>query len=172
VARAQRLRIVRDGDLPLHFEAMPLRTPVLAVGWPAAVLACAAGVGLFVQSTSMTGEALAASLVLVGCSILVALVRCRRYEITVGQRMIDLRVGPFRRILPVGTVEALKAGPATSWRRLFADRELELTLSVNAQKAIVPTNNPDELRAALRMVNPGTETETDTETGPPPRWAG
>jgi hypothetical protein len=166
------VRIVRDGDLPLHFEAAPLKPAVVAVGWPVAILACAAGVLLYARAGSTVVEAAASLLALVGVSLVGGLARCRRYEITLGKRMIELRAGPFRRILPVGTVDAAKAGSATSWRRVFADRELELTLSVSAQKTIVPSNNPDELRAALRMANPGTETETGTETGPQPRSAG
>ena len=33
------LRIARDHDLPLHYEASPLGAPFLAIGWPAGVVA-------------------------------------------------------------------------------------------------------------------------------------
>ncbi len=168
------MRIVRDGDLPLHFEAAPLKPAVVAVGWPVAILACAAGV-LPVRAgrARQWSKRLPPFLALVGSSLVVGLVRCRRYEITVGQThdraagrarfAASCRWAPWKLQRPVRR----RAGGGS-----FADRELELTLSVSAQKTIVPTNNPDELRAALRMANPGTETETGTETGPPPRLAG
>jgi hypothetical protein len=80
---------------------------------------------------------------------MVVLIRCRCYEVTVGERRIELRLGPFRRTLPSGCVEAAMARPATSWRWLFAPRELVLTLSLETRPVIVPTNDPDDLRAAL-----------------------
>jgi hypothetical protein len=48
-------------------------------------------------------------------------------------------------------VETAAARPATSWRWLFAPRELALTLSLETRAVIVPTHEPDELRAALMM---------------------
>ena len=143
------VRITRDGDLPLHFEASPLKSWAVAVGWPAALVACTAGVAVFVRAGSALVEAVAALLIFIGGSMAVALVRCRRYEITVGKRMIELRAGPFNRLLPVGAVEAVKAGPATSWRRLYADLEAELVVGIEARSVVVPTNDEDELRRAL-----------------------
>jgi hypothetical protein len=87
--------------------------------------------------------------VVVGCALVVLLVRCRRYEITVGKRMIELRLGPFRRTLPVACVIDAVERPASSWRRFFASRELAIALSVEARPLNVPTREPQELRAAL-----------------------
>jgi len=39
--------------------------------------------------------------------------------------------------------------PSSSWRRFYAPRELVLSLSVETRPLIVPTHDPDELRAAL-----------------------
>ena len=143
------VRVSRHRFLPRHFDASPLKTWVGAVGWPATIFFCTAGVLLFVRAGSMVAEAAAALVILVGASLLVTLVRCRRYEISVSDRLVELRVGPFRRSLPVGCVEAVEARPATLWRRLFADRELELTLSVETSTVVVPTCDEDELRRAL-----------------------
>ena len=143
------MRITRDRDLPLHFEASPLEAPVKVAGWAVAVLTTAAGIAAFVKAGSTVVEAVAVGLVFIGGALVVALVRCRRYEVMVGERMIELRLGPFRRTLPAGCVEEATPRPASAWRRLFAPRELVLILSVDTQPMIVPTGEPDELREAL-----------------------
>ena len=143
------VRITRDRDLPLHYEASPLRAAVGAVGWPAGITAIVAGITAFVKAESGMGEAAAAVFVLIGCALMVALVRCRRYEVTVGQRMIELRLGLFRRRLPTGCVLDTAQRPASSWRRFYAPLEVVLTLSVETRPLIVPTHDPDELRAAF-----------------------
>jgi hypothetical protein len=94
-------------------------------------------------------EAAAACLILIGGTLVVALIRCRHYEVMVGERRIELRLGPFRRTLPTGCVETSTERPATSWRHLYASRELVLSLSVDTRPLIVPTHDPDELRAVL-----------------------
>jgi len=143
------VRITRDRDLPLHYEASPLEPSIGAVGWLAGIVAIVAGIVAFVKAESGMGEATAALLVLIGCTLVVALVRGRRYEVTIGQKMIELRLGFFRRRLPTGCVEAAMDRPSSSWRRLYAPRELVLSLSVEPPRLIIPTHDPDELRAAL-----------------------
>jgi len=143
------VRITRDPDLPLHYEVSSLKAAVRAAGWPAGIVATAAGISAFVNAESVMGEASGALLVLLGCTLVVALVRCRRYEVTIGQRMIELRLGLFRRMLPSGCVEEAEERPASSWRWLYAPWELVLTLSVETRPLIVPTHDPDELRSAL-----------------------
>ena len=149
------VRITRDGDLPLHYEASPLKTSVKVAAWPVAILATVGGIAGFVRAGSVAAEAVAALFVVVGCALMVSLVRCRRYELTVGKRMIELRMGSFRRTLPSGCVEKATTRPATSWRRLFAPQELVLRLSVETRPLIVPTHEPDDLRAALRTPGNG-----------------
>ena len=144
------VQITRDGDLPLHYEALPLRAAFGGVGWPVGIFAIVGGIAAFVRTNSVATEAVAACLVVAGCALVVLLVRCRRYEVTVGKRMTELRLGPFRRTLPTGCVTDTVEQPASSWRRFFAPRELVLSLSVETRPVIVPTNEPDELRAALQ----------------------
>jgi lysylphosphatidylglycerol synthetase-like protein (DUF2156 family) len=158
------IQINRDRDLPLHYEASPLEPAISIAGWPAGIVAIVAGIATYVQTLSWAGEIMAAVLVLIGCTLVVALVRCRRYEVTVGRRMIELGLGPFRRRLPTGCVMEVEERPASSWRRFFARSEVALTLSVETRPLIVPTRDPDELRTALRTSGPGTETDTDTGT--------
>jgi hypothetical protein len=143
------VRITRDRDLPLYYEASSLKAHVKVAGWVVGVLATAAGIAGFARAESTVAEAVAVLLVLIGGTLVVALIRCRRYEVTVGKRMIELRLGPSRRILPAGCVEEATPRPATSWRRLYTPRELVLGLSVDTRPLIVPTHDPDELRVAL-----------------------
>ena len=143
------VQIQRDHDLPLHFEASPLKAAVKIAGWVLGVLAIVAGMAGFVRAESMVAEAAVAFLILIGGTLVVALIRCRRYEVTVGKRRIELRLGPFRRTLPTGCVETATERPATSWRRLYAPRELALTLGLDTRTVIVPIHEPGELRAAL-----------------------
>ena len=143
------VRIARDRDLPLHYEAAPLKAAVGAVGWPAGIAAIIGGIAAYAGAESVVAEAVSVLSVGLGATLVMALVRCRRYEVTIGRRMIELRLGPFRRILPTGCVEKAAEQPASSWRRLYAPRELVLDLSVETRPLIVPTNDPDELRAVL-----------------------
>ncbi len=143
------VQISRNGDLPLHFEASPLTGRIAAVGWPAAVVAIGAGIAAFVRAGPGAGEAASALLVVVGSVLAVFLVRCRRYEVTVGKRMTELRLGPFRRTLPTGSVTGAQRRPASSWRRFYAPSELVLRLSVEARSLVVPTRDPDELGSVL-----------------------
>jgi hypothetical protein len=157
------VQITRDGDLPLHYEASPLKVAVAAAGWPAGIVAIVGGIAAFVKAGSVAAEAVAAFFVVAGCALVVLLVRCRRYEIVIGERMTELRLGPFRRILPTGCVEHVLERPATSWRRLYAPSELALTLSVESRPLIAPTHDPDELRAAL--IGDRHEDETPSRVG-------
>jgi hypothetical protein len=143
------VQINRDVDLPLHYEASYLRFSLKAAGWLIAMLALPGGIAAFVRAESFAGEAVSALLVVVGVTLVVLLIRCRRYEVTVGKRMIELRLGPFRRTLPAGCVEEAVGRPASSWRRFYAPSELELATSVETRPFVVPTRDPNELRAAL-----------------------
>jgi hypothetical protein len=143
------VQITRDRDLPLHYEASPLGGLVKAVGWPVGIVAIVGGIAAFVKAGSLAAEAVAALFVVAGCAVVVLLVRCRRYEVVIGERMTELRLGPFRRTLPTGCVSDVVEQPASSWRKFFAPRELVLTLSVETRPLIVPTHDPEEFRAAL-----------------------
>jgi hypothetical protein len=149
------VQITRDGDLPLHYEASPLGAVFGAVGWPVGIVAIVGGIAAFVKAGSLPAEAVAALFVVVGCAMVVFLVRCRRYEVIIGERMTKLRLGPFRRTLPTGCVTDAVERPASSWRKYFAPRELVLTLSVETRPLVVPTHDPDDLVAALRSKGPG-----------------
>ena len=143
------VRIGRDHGLPRHFEGCQLAAWARALGWPLAALACVGGIWLFVAAGSQILEALAALVVLAGVVLVVGLVRCRRHELTVGERMVELRCGPYRHTLPVGSIEHAEPRPATGWRRLYAGRELVLTTSLDRGPLPVPTLDEAELHRAL-----------------------
>ncbi len=143
------VRIERDRDVPHHFEAAPLKAPVNTVGWILGVLAVAAGIACYVRAELVAAEAAAMVLTATGGTVLVLLVRCRRYEVMVGKRMVELRLGPFRRMFPTGCVDAATPRRATAWRRLYAASEVVLFSSVATRPFIVPTDDPDVLRSAL-----------------------
>jgi hypothetical protein len=69
--------------------------------------------------------------------------------VIIGERMTELRLGPFRRTLPTGCVTETAERPASSWRRFFAPRELVLTLSVETRPLVIPTHEPDALGRVL-----------------------
>jgi hypothetical protein len=134
------VQITRDGDLPLHYEASPLGSAFGAVGWPIGIVAIVGGIAGFVRAGSMAAEAIAALIVVIGCALVVVII---------GERMTELRLGPFRRTLPTGCVTETAERPASSWRRFFAPRELVLTLSVETRPLVIPTHEPDALGRVL-----------------------
>jgi hypothetical protein len=87
--------------------------------------------------------------VIVGGLILAAMLRCRRCEITIGTKRIDVRSGPLRGMVPTGAVESVAHRPATAWRRWFANEEIVLSVSVGAGSVAIPSRRPAELIAAL-----------------------
>jgi hypothetical protein len=143
------VQIQRERDLPLHFEASPLNTAVKIVGWALGVLAVAGGITLFVRAELVAAEVTAMAFTVIGGTVVVLLVRCRRYEVTVGERLVELRLGPFRRTFPSGCINEATPGIATGWRRFYATHELVISPSVETRRLIVPTSDPDELREAL-----------------------
>lgn len=143
------VQIQRERDLPLHFEASPLNASVKIVGWTLGVLAVAGGITLFVRAELVAAEVAAMAFTVIGGTVVVLLVRCRRYEVTVGERLVELRLGPFRRTLPAGCIDEATPRCATGWRRFYARQELELSPSVATSRLLLPTSDPDELREAL-----------------------
>ena len=75
--------------------------------------------------------------------------RCRTYEITVGTARLETGSGPFQQTVPVGAVESTDRRPATAWRRMFADEELVLEVSVGARVVVFPSREPAKILEAL-----------------------
>lgn len=137
-------------ELPRHFEAAHLKPWVAVAGWPLAAVTAAAGVALAAGARPAAVEGLGVMLAALAALLIAGLVRCRSYEIVVGRRLISFGVGPFRRRIPVGMVASADARPAGSWRRLYADGELELSLADGRGQLILPSREPRELTEALK----------------------
>jgi hypothetical protein len=144
------IRISRRASIPEHAESLPLRGLVRALGWALAGLGI---VGGFLAAGAGEGRIaawLAPLLVVVGGVVLAALWQCGKYDLTVGTTRIEVGTGPFKDTLATGAVESSEARPATAWRKLFAEREVVLVLSVGRWRRYpVPTRDPEGLRAAL-----------------------
>jgi hypothetical protein len=144
------IRISRQQSIPEHYESIPLRQPVRALGWSAAVLAVVAGLIVAAVGEGLVAELLGPVVVTLGGVVLAAVWKCGRYELTLGTARIELGTGPFRDTLATGAVESTRRQPATAWRKLFADEEVVLGLAIGRKpEYAVPTRNADALEAAL-----------------------
>jgi hypothetical protein len=144
------IRVSRQQSIPEHYESMPLRSPVRAFGWTTAVLAIVAGLIIAAVGEGLVAELLGPVVVTLGGVVLAAVWKCGRYELTLGTARIELGTGPFRDTLATGAVASTQRRPATAWRKLFADEEVVLSLTVGRKpEYVVPTRNPDALERAL-----------------------
>jgi hypothetical protein len=143
------MKLVQD-EAPRYFEALRLSTRLVIAGWPAALVAALLGVTLAALAPGVGVASVGVALAALGAVAIAGLVRCRSFETVVGPRLLTVGTGPFRRRIPVGMIATAEARAAGSWRRLYADRELALTLSADQSPIIVPTADPDELEMALR----------------------
>ena len=140
---------LRRDELPLHFEGLRLRRWVVVAGWPLALAAAALGVVLVGISAQPLVDAIGLVVGVLGAVLIAGLVRCRRFEIMVGARVVTTTVGPLRRLVPVGQLERGEAREARSWRRLYSDYELAFDPPAPARTVILPTRDPEALQAAL-----------------------
>ena len=149
-----RVELHRD-ELPLHFEGVLLKPVIRYAGWP--VTAAGMAVGTYLVGTSETVPMEVLGVLTAGwCGLLlVALIRCRRFETVLGTRMLMMGAGPFKRRLPIGYIENLEPRNATSWRRLYSDRELVLHLRVGDRPIVVPSDHPEDLASAVQATQAG-----------------
>jgi len=138
-----------DVEVPDHFEGVPLKGIVRLVGWLAGSFLAAGGIALMVLAAGSAVEALGAVCAATGTIALAAVIRCRRYETQIGRRWITIGAGPLTRRIRRDLVAEHLERPATSWRKLYTDHEVVLTLSVGEHRHIVPTRDPEELRKTL-----------------------
>lgn len=145
------MKLVQD-EAPRHFEALHLSTRLRIAGWPAAIVAALLGVTIASQANGGASGVIGVVLAALGAVGIAGLVRCGVFEIVVGSRLLTVGTGPFRRRIPLGLITRSDTIPAGSWRRLYADRELALTLSADEAEVAVPTRDPEGLGDALRGV--------------------
>ena len=138
-----------DVEIPDHFEGVPLKGNVRLGGWLAGLILTSGGIALMVLSEGTAIEALGAVSAASGAIVLAAVIRCRRYETQIGRRWITIGAGPLTRRIRRDLVAKHLERPATSWRKLYADHEVILTLSVGEHLHHVPTRDSEELRKSL-----------------------
>jgi len=130
-----------------------MRPLFAVVGWVAAIVGAVGGVLLSVNAQRWAMEAIGVATAGIGGTMLVALLRCRRFETVVNRRFVETAAGPFTKRLPVGFVDRAELRSATGWRRLYADREVVLTSPTGTQPLVVPTGDPEGLTAVFQDVN-------------------
>jgi hypothetical protein len=171
-------KLTLDGDsVPLHFEGLSMRPHLAAVGWEVAGVCTVGGVAIAVVSRGPVVEAAGVMLTLVGVVMLVALLRCRRFETVVGRKLLEAGAGPFRRRVPVGYIERCDEREASSWRALFSDREIVLWLTARDRMLVIPTRDPESIITAIGQAQggvgfgapiPATQVASDPDPDPVP----
>jgi len=139
-----------EDEIPLHFEGMLLRAWIQALGWPLGLICTVGGVMVAGRASVFAAELFGAIAAAIGGVMIVALVRCRRFEIVLGGRLLTVGAGPLLRRVPVGLIGRVDERAATSWRRFYADRELVLRLTAGAREVVFPCNHPEELLSAIQ----------------------
>ena len=136
-------------EVPDYFEGVPLKGAVRVVGWSGGSILASLGIVLMVLSRGTAIEVVGAVGAASGVIALVAVIRLRRFETQIGRRWITLGAGPLTRRIKRDLVTGCEMRPATGWRKLFADHEVVLTLSVGDHQHIAPTRDPEELQKSL-----------------------
>lgn len=153
---SSRFSFTRETEkVPRHYEVMRLRAWVQLSGWPLSLVLGAGGVLLAALSATVAPEAVGMVLAAVGAVGIVGLIRCRRFEVVVTEKMLEAIAGPLRRRVPLGFIDAVDVETAVSWRRLYADRQVRVRLQVGERPLLVPSADPDELLAVLSPRPPG-----------------
>jgi hypothetical protein len=127
-----------DHEVPLHYEGISLKTWTLVVGWPLGLVSAVGGVVL-------AGKASGFAVELIG-------VIAAALEIVLGARLLTVGAGPLLRRVPVGLIDRVEERAATSWRRLYSDRELAANLTVGDRVLVFPSDEPQEVASAIRGV--------------------
>lgn len=138
-----------DVEIPEHYEGVPLKRTVLLLGWTVGLVLTVGGVSVMVLTAGTLFEAAGALCAAGGAIALAAVIRCRLYEIQVGRRWIKIGAGPLTRRFKSDLVAVHRQRTATGWRRLYADHEVVLILSISDDQHIVPTRDPTELQTAF-----------------------
>lgn len=143
-----------DDEVPRHYEGVPVKPWVLVIGWPLGLACAVGGVVLAGKASVFAVEMIGVIAAALGGVTIVALLRCRRFEIVLGARLLTVGAGPLLRRVPVGLIDGVEERAASSWRRLYADREVAAHLTVGDRVMIFPSNDPQEVTAAMTAGQP------------------
>jgi hypothetical protein len=148
---ARRMDLQKE-DVPHHFEAVSLRPVLQLAGWPVALVSAASGVIAAARAPGPLVEASGVLLVVLGSVLIMGLIRCRRFETVVTRKLVSAGAGPLRQSVPVSFVERAEEREASSWRLLYARREVVLEIGYDARRLVVPSVDPGQLIAAVLEV--------------------
>jgi len=138
-----------EDEVPLHYEGIALKTSARAVGWPLGLACAVGGVMVAGRASGFVVEMVGVVAAALGGMTIVALLRCHRFEIVLGARLLTVGAGPLLRRVPVGLIDRVEDRAATSWRRLYSDHEVVVRLTVGDRVMIFPSNDPREFMAAM-----------------------
>lgn len=136
-------------EVPEHYEGVPLKRTVQLLGWTVGLILAVGGITVMVLTAGTFIEAAGALCAAGGAITLAAVIRCRRYETQVGRRWVRIGAGPLTRRFKSDLVAVHRQRSATGWRRLYADHEVVLKLSISDDQHCVPTRDPTELETAF-----------------------
>jgi hypothetical protein len=138
-----------DDEVPRYYEGVALKTWALAAGWSLGMACAVGGVALAGRASGFAVELIGVVTAAVGGILIVALLRCRRFETVLGARLLTVGAGPLLRRVPVGLIDRVEDRTATSWRGLYSDREVVTHLTVGDRALVFPSDDPAELLSEI-----------------------
>lgn len=145
----RRIRATEETEVPDHFEGVPLKVPVLLFGWAGGLMLTVAGICGMVLAAGTLLEAVGALCAAGGAIALAGVLRCRRYETQIGRQWVVIGAGPLTRRFKRDLVAEYRGRRATGWRKLYADHEVVIILTISSGEHILPTRDVDELLTSI-----------------------
>ncbi len=149
------LRIARAhdrDDMPLHFEGVMLNRTVRLSGWIVGLLLAFGGITGMVSLSESWLEIPAAIAAAIGVFVLATVMRCSRFETTVGKQWLKTRIGPIKNDLARSLISEVTIRNATSWRRFYAAEEIVIKLDHGDEQPLLPSQDAEGLLNALNEI--------------------
>lgn len=134
---------------PLMAEDVPLRPLPAAAGFAAGAAAVVAGHVISRAADHPLQDVAAGAIFVIGLTVAVFVVICRHFHTVVTTRTVEGASGPFRVVVPTGSVETAERRPATAWRRLYSTEEVEIRYPLGTGRVVIPSRRAEDLVAAL-----------------------
>ncbi len=136
-------------DIPIHYEGLQLKAVLQLAGWLVGAGLTGGGITLAVTREGSLFEPIGVVLATLGGALLVAMLRCRRFETILTANWLMAGIGPVRRRVLVNWISSIDSRPATSWRRAFAREEVTLSLTESPHRMTIPSNDKAELARSV-----------------------
>ncbi len=155
-------------EAPVLWQGCPLRRGVTLGGRVGGAALAAAGVAAMVAGAGGALELVGAAAATAGVVALAASFRCRRLEVALGRERLRVELGPFRRTLAVGLLGSPEVAGSSGWRRWFAGHEVRVEVLASGEVLRIPSREPEELAAALRVASGERTADVGGGRGRPP----